>query len=113
MYSRERRVSPQTVQQNQSNDDSFDMAPAMAALKIGDPVLRAGGSALLEYRRSDALENDRRAFFEAGIVAYAKCFNSNLRTRLSEAIFRGPLHAQKPLHVWIMEVRNEQAHCSF
>jgi hypothetical protein len=88
-------------------DDGDFMKSVMQALEVGDPVLRAGGNVTLEHDNYDVLDQDRRAFFEAGIVAYAKCFNTSMRTRLSDGIFRGPLHPQKALHVWMMQVRNE------
>jgi hypothetical protein len=75
-------------------------------LEAAHPLLRSGGAVMFEGRKATPPDFDKRAYFEAGIVAYAKCFNSNLRTRLSQDIFKGALAGQKELHLWCMEVRN-------
>lgn len=64
--------------------------------------MRAGGTVTFESAKTNPQDFDKRAYFEAGIVAYAKCFNSNMRTRLSQDIFKGALAPQKELHLWCM-----------
>ena len=75
-------------------------------LETAQPRLRSGGTVTLEGSKTSPRDFDKRAYFESAIVAYAKCFNSNLRTRLSQDIFKGALAAQKGLHLWCMELRN-------
>lgn len=75
-------------------------------LSAAHPRLRAGGTVTFESAKTNPQDFDKRAYFEAGLVAYAKCFNSNMRTRLSQDIFKGALAPQKELHLWCMELRN-------
>jgi hypothetical protein len=103
VFSRAADIATPVVKKD-STHEAFDSVAAV--LTTADPLLRAGGTLASEISADDPLESDRRAFFEAGIVAYAKCFNSNLRTRLPDGIFQGALRAHKPLHAWMMEVRN-------
>jgi len=47
------------------------------------------------------------ALFEAGVISYARCFNSNLRSALKVDDFGGSLALRKPMHAWMMRVRNK------
>jgi hypothetical protein len=78
-----------------------------AAFLASEPTLRKGGVVCTEDGLRNQDQDDCRAFFEAGIVTYAKCFNSNIRTGLSKDIFKGPLYPNRALHEWIIEVRNQ------
>jgi hypothetical protein len=102
VFTRAAELAPQRTP-TQSGEDSGGFAERV---KLAEPLLRAGGVLDFEQNNIDTPEQDRRAFFEAGIVTYAKCFNASMRTRLSEDIFRGSLHGQRALHKWMMETRN-------
>jgi hypothetical protein len=73
-----------------------------------DPILRAGATvAQIEQDNRNENEVVQSALFEAGIVTYARCFNSGLRTHLSAGIFKDGLGSAKKLHDAIIKVRNK------
>src|SRR5690349_16076898 len=88
VFTRAAELAPRSTP-TKSGEDSVGFAEAV---KRAEPLLRAGVVLNWEQDNTDTPDQDQRAFFEAGIVAYAKCFNASMRTRLSEDIFRGSLH---------------------
>jgi hypothetical protein len=93
-------------------DQIRDSRPSLDArfrqLRSMDPVLRAGATvAQIDSDGRNESETVRSALFEAGIVTYGRCFNSGLRTHLSDSIFEGPLSSAKKLHEALMKIRNK------
>src|SRR5260221_3563666 len=73
-----------------------------------DSLLRAGAVVgQFEQDPRDDSEVLRSALFEAGIVTYGRCFNSGLRTRLTDNIFSGQLANSKQLHRLLIAIRNK------
>jgi hypothetical protein len=93
---------------NEIRDSRPSLDTRARQLRAIDPVLRAGATvALIDSDGRNESETVRSALFEAGIVTYGRCFNSGLRTHLSDSIFRGHLSSAKKLHEALMSIRNK------
>lgn len=98
----EERTAEQKINGYPTADEEFRLIQRL------DPFLRAGVPiARIDSDNRNENETMRSALFEAGIIAYGRCFNSGLRTRLSPGkIFKGNLQTANKLHHSIMDVRN-------
>jgi hypothetical protein len=94
--------------QEEIHDNRPSLDTRFRELVAMDPFLRAGATvAQIDADGRNESEAVRSALFEAGIVTYGRCFNSGLRTHLSEGIFRGHLSPAKKLHEALMKIRNK------
>jgi hypothetical protein len=94
-----------------SSQVTRDRPSATARLELifaFDPILRAGAAVgQFEEDLRDDNEVLKSALFEAAIVTYGRCFNSGLRTRLSDRMFTGPFAYLKRDHETLVRIRNQ------
>ena len=60
-----------------------------------------------DQENTDNNQFERDGLFEAGIIAYARCFNSGHRTALTHKIFKNKLFERKKIHNFIIKLRNK------
>lgn len=89
-------------------DDRPSSETRKSLLLEAEPFLRAGAHvAQIDNDARSESEAVTSGLFEAAVVTYGLCFNSGLRTRLSDSIFCGPLSGAKRRHDALIAVRNK------